>query len=117
MTFQLAYESIQLAYESITRNLFAAIPNRIVGWRCRRRLLAAYLRWSVVMAEKCWSQGASPSVTSAARRQSSVSEHGSSHANQETRAVEGKADKNSLRASRGGARVVTILATASPDRF
>jgi hypothetical protein len=70
-----------------------------------------------MLAGKGWSHRKNSRVTSAARRQTSLSEHDSSHANQETGAAGKKARKNHFVVDARGRRVVTIVAIARLDPF
>jgi hypothetical protein len=70
------------------------------GWQCRRQSSSAGCLSRSVLAETGWSERETPRITSAARRQSSLLEHDSSHLDHEAGAAGRKTEKNSLRARR-----------------
>ena len=112
------YVTFQLAEVAVTRNLFAAILDRIA------RLA---LPPPVVWPDACVERHGGAEKASDSRGQSAhcrcrspekhLVGHGSGRGNSETGAVGEKMEKNSLGARRGGGRVVTMMAISSLDRF
>jgi hypothetical protein len=100
--------TFELAEVAVTRNSFAAILDRIARLAMPPPVVVGRMpaKDLAVAAGKDGSLGKSRRVTSAALRQGSLSEHDSSHANQETWAAGEKMEKNPPRARRGGGRVL-----------